>query len=226
MSNWEAQDVKRAMQLLVGDYYGDRPEEKLELIRESKKVRAAYLCQKLGCDKDSVALEIGSGMGFTSKHIARQVKQLFCCDVSASFLDLAQKECVNVPNITFNHIDKQPAELPFSDAMFDMIFSDAVFIHLNLYDIWWYFSEFERVAKSNAKVFINIKNADKIETDKFSQMAEYYRKNRNSLPRLLCWNSVQAVIDIARHFGFRLVSKGKLGGFIQKESTELIFCRR
>jgi len=58
MSDWEATDVQRAMQLLVGDYYGDRPEEKLDLIRDSKRDRAAYLCRKLGCNKESIVLEI------------------------------------------------------------------------------------------------------------------------------------------------------------------------
>lgn len=226
MSDWESTDVRRAMQLLVGDYYGDRPEEKLDLIRASKEDRAAYLCRKLGCDEYSVVLEIGSGMGFTSQHIAKQVNKLYCCDVSASFLELARKECADVPNIEFRHIDRQPAVFDFEDGTFDAIFADAVFIHLNLYDIWWYFAEFQRLAKANGKVFFNINNADKLDTVKFSQMAEYYRQDRSSLARLLCWNSVDAVVNIAAHFGFRIESRGKWRGLVQGENVDLLFSKR
>ena len=89
MSNWEAKDHKHAADLLAGEYFGDQPEEKLDEIRNAKKRRAAYLCRKLGCNKESVVLEIGSGMGFTSKYIAEAVKNLHCCDLSASFLEFA-----------------------------------------------------------------------------------------------------------------------------------------
>jgi ubiquinone/menaquinone biosynthesis C-methylase UbiE len=226
MSDWEAQDIKRALQLLVGDYFGDRPEEKLDEIRNAKKGRAAYLCKKLGCTKDSVVLEIGSGMGFTSKFIAEKVKQLYCSDISASFLELARKECEGIPNIEFLRIEKEPASFSFPDESFDIIFSDAVFIHLNLYDIYWYFSEFQRLAKKRGKVFFNIKNASKLETDKFSQMAGFYRKDRDSLKRLLCWNSVDAVVTIAEHYGFKLTSKGRLWGLRQGPSVDLLFSKR
>ena len=50
MSNWEADDVKHAAQLLAGEYYGDRPEERLDEIRGLKKKRAAHLCRKLRCN--------------------------------------------------------------------------------------------------------------------------------------------------------------------------------
>lgn len=226
MSDWEAPDVKRAAQLLVGDYFGDNPEEKFDLIRSAKKDRAAYLCKKMGCGKESVVLEIGSGMGFTSKYVAEEVKQLYCSDISESFLEIARKECSGIPNIEFVKIEKEPATFSFPDASFDVIFADAVFIHLNLFDIWWYFSEFQRLAKKHGKVFINIKNAARLETDKFSQMAGFYRKDRDSLKRLLCWNSVDAVVTIADNFGFRLESKGRLWGLVKRPTVDLLFSKR
>ena len=203
MSDWEAQDDKHALRLLVGNHFGDRPEEKLDIIRNDKKNRAAYLCKKLGCDKEAVVLEIGSGMGFTSKYVAEAVKHLYCSDISATFLDFARKECSDVPNIEFVKIDKEPAAFSFQDEYFDIIFSDAVFIHLNLFDIWWYFLEFERIAKKRGKVFIDIMNASKVNTKQLSRMAGFYRKDRESLKRLLCWNSADAVVAIASNFGFK-----------------------
>jgi ubiquinone/menaquinone biosynthesis C-methylase UbiE len=226
MSNWEADDVKHAAQLLAGEYYGDQPEERLDEIRGLKKKRAARLCRKLRCNKESVVLEIGSGMGFTSKWIAREVKQLYCNDISASFLEIARKECAGIPNIEFAGIDMGPADFAYPDEFFDIIFADAVFIHLNLYDIYWYFSEFQRLANRNGKVFINIKNASKVNMRDLERMAGLYRDNRDSLKMLLCWNTVAAVVSIAKHFGFSVVSKGRFWGLYWGQTVELLFLKR
>ena len=226
MSKWEARDAKHAADLLAGEYFGDRPEEKLDKIRSAKKKRAAYLCKKLGCNKESVVLEIGSGMGFTSKYVATEVKQLSCCDISASFLDMAKKECSGIPNIEFSRIDEEPATFSFPDEFFDIIFADAVFIHLNLYDMFWYFSEFQRLVKGRGRVFINVKNAAKIDTKVLTQMADFYRDDRDNLKTLLCWNSVGAVITVAKEFGFKLASRGRLWGLYQGASVDLLFRKR
>jgi len=103
-------------------------------------------------------------MGFTSKYVAETVKDLYCSDISASFLEFAKKECSGIPNIKFSRIESEPANFSFPDESFDIVFADAVFIHLNLYDIYWYFSEFQRLVKRRGKVFINVKNASKIDT--------------------------------------------------------------
>ena len=226
MGNWEADDDTHAARLLAGEYFGDRPEQKLDNIRQVKKKRAADLRRIIRWNEESVVLEIGSGMGFTSRHVANDVGHLYCSDISASFLELARKECAAATNIDFIKIDEEPATFDFSAEFFDVIFADAVFIHLNLYDIYWYFSEFRRLVKNRGKVFINVRNASKVEMEVLSQMAGYYRDNRDSLKMLLCWNSVDAVETIARHFGFRLVSKGKFLGLYQGRSVDLLFRKR
>ena len=226
MSKWEARDAKHLAALLAGDHFGDHPEDNLDKIRAEKKNRADDLCKKMGCTKESIVLEIGSGMGFTSKYVAENVKHLYCSDISTSFLDTARKECAGVKNIDFIKIEHEPATFAFENEFFDMIFADAVFIHLNLYDIYWYFSEFQRLAKKRGKVFINVMNGSKIDPQKLSQMADFYRKDTDSLKRLLCWNSMDAVLTVASTFGFKLESRGKLGGLVQRASVDLLFSKR
>ncbi len=157
---------------MAGEYFGDRPEEKLHEIRHAKKKRAAYLCRKLRCNKESVVLEIGSGMGFTSKYVAAAVKDLYCSD------------------------------------------------------IFWYFSEFQRLVKRRGKVFINVQNASKIDTKALTLMAKFYREDRDSLNTLLCWNSIDAVVTIAANFGFKLASRGRLWGLYQGAAVDLLFRKR
>jgi ubiquinone/menaquinone biosynthesis C-methylase UbiE len=227
VSNWDASDARQLAEMLVGDHFGQDPEKNLELIREAKRERARYLAQQIGWHGDSVVLEVGSGMGLTSRHVATMVKRLYCSDISASFLDIARRECAGIDNIEFIWIEHEPAEFAFEDGYFDTVFSDAVFIHLNIYDIYWYFSEFQRLVKPQGKVFINIMNASNIELPKLSQMAGFYRKDVTSLKRLLSWHSIDAVRTIAAHFGFRLQSKGgRLLRLKQPLSVDLLFVRQ
>jgi ubiquinone/menaquinone biosynthesis C-methylase UbiE len=206
MENWEANSEKDMLCLLVGDWYGDDPENNLNMIRQDKAQRASWLCQELEMNMNSRVLEIGSGMGFTSKHVANRVNQLYCCDISQTFLTQAQRECRDAKNISFYRIEEQ-GKLPFPDDFFDCAYSDAVFIHLNLYDIFWYLSVFKRVVKPNGIVWFNVMNTSPGMMDKLVEMATYYRKDSNCLQNLLCWNSHEAVVNVAQYFGFELVYK-------------------
>lgn len=227
MSNWESSDARQLVEMLVGDHFGDDPEHKLEMIRQAKRQRAQNLCRRIGWHGESVVLEVGSGMGLTSRHVAAMVKKLYCSDISASFLDIARRECEGIDNVEFVWIEREPAEFAFEDGFFDVVFSDAVFIHLNIYDIYWYFAEFGRLLKPGGKAFINIMNASNIELAKLTQMAGFYRKNVADLKRLLSWHSLDAVRTIATNFGFKLQSKGdRLPRLRQPPSVDLLFVRR
>lgn len=204
--SWEANTDHELFELLAGDWYGENPTEKIDLIRKDKVDRAKFLCQDLQLRSDAVVLEIGSGIGFSSKHIASTVGQLCCCDISESFLAYARRECRDVPNISFHKIDSPPM-LPFAPSFFDAVVSDAVFIHLNLYDIYWYFSEFGRVVKPGGKVWINVMDDASIVKEKLVENAQLYQKNKASLKILLCWNSIPAVIAVASYFGFSLIHR-------------------
>lgn len=206
MNQWETSDKEQLLDFLVGDWYGENPTNKLDIIREDKCLRANYISERLGVVADSNVLEIGSGMGFTSKHVAKKVGHLHCCDISESFLNLARVECKDIPNISFYAIS-EPVSLPFPEDFFDFIYSDAVFIHLNLYDIFWYFSEFKRVIKKNGIVWFNIMNSSQVVMDKLVEMAAYYKKDQANLKNLLCWNSSEAVIRVASYFDFALESR-------------------
>lgn len=153
MNNWEAKDEKELFELLVGDWFGKNPTEALAAIRNDKLVRSQYIIGELGLNDQSTVLEVGSGAGFTSKFIAQQVLHLRCYDISESFLDFAKRECSDVKNISFHKLDRNWV-IPEQDETFDAIFSDAVFIHLNLFDIYWYLLEFARILKKRWRGFL------------------------------------------------------------------------
>lgn len=204
MNNWETDNDAHLLELLVGDCYGKNPTEVLEAIRNGKLEMSKYIIAELGLNEKSVVLEIGSGAGFTSKHIAPHVNFLHCYDISESFLKVAKHECAGLKNISFSKGSN--LVLPYKDNYFDAIFSDAVFIHLNLYDIYWYLSEFKRVIKTRGSVLFNVMSTAKLNLEKLTEMAGYYKDNRNALNMLLCWNSIEAIEQMVGHFNFKIKS--------------------
>lgn len=206
MNSWETNNDHELFELLAGDWYGKNPEEKLDLLRRDKTGRAKFLCEDLNLAPNQVVLEIGSGVGFVSRHIAGRVKRLYCCDISDSFLAYARKECRDVPNISFHKLDES-GKLFFAPELFDAVVADAVFIHLNIFDIYWYFAEFQKVLKPAGMVWINVMDDTTIVKEKMVENAELYRKDKSCLKILLCWNAIPAVIEVAKYFGFSLVDR-------------------
>jgi cyclopropane fatty-acyl-phospholipid synthase-like methyltransferase len=202
---WEFESERDMLIGLIGYDFGPEPERRLPEIRESKKRMADYIVREAKLRSNDTVLEVGSGCGFLSYWIARVVSRLHCCDVSEAFLAFAQRECKEIPNISFHTIHSMDLDF-LSEASVGGIYSHAVFIHLNLYDIFWYFGEFKRVLRPNGRVWLDIANAEDLNPAKekyFLEMAGYYKENPRALPSLMQWNSASAVEGIARHYGFR-----------------------
>lgn len=208
-SLWEFQDEKTMFSHLIGKSFGEKPEEKLNFIREEKRKMAEIISGHLGLGSKSVVAEIGSGTGFVSTHIASVVKKLHCCDISASFLEAAKKECHERKNISFHHISSARLS-PIPDRSLNAIYSLNTFIHFNLYDIFHYFQEFRRVLKPGGRVWFDIANSDSFPggiPPLFLEMSDLYAKVPHGLALLVQYQSPRAVAGIAMHFGFRLMAE-------------------
>lgn len=205
---WEFDNLRQMLFHLVGRDFGDEPEKRIDEIREFKKAEARGIVAIAKLRKSDTVLNLGSGCGFISRHIAPKVKRLYCCDISASYLEFAKKECARIENITFHKIDSAHFDF-LQSASIDTVIACSVFIHLNLFDTFWYFQEFHRVVKSNGRVWLNIADAEQlnIKTDRnFLRMMQYYRKQPEALPALMQWNSPKVVVKIANNFGFKVAS--------------------
>lgn len=150
------------------------------------------------------------------------VKRLYCCDISKSYLKFAKKECAGIENISFHkiksaHIDFLPPE------SVDAVFAHAVFIHLNLFDIFWYFHEFKRIVRAGGRVWLDIADTETLDpayNQFFLQMAERYRKAPDRIAKLKQWNSCTAVVKIAEDAGFQLTAMVK-----PRDNTQLLFLK-
>ena len=216
MNHWEHKNVHDMLVGLIGYDFGPNPENCLDEIRDSKKSMADSIVYKLKLSEHDSVLELGSGCGFLSYWVAQKVKYLHCCDISSSYLEFAKNECNEISNAEFHHIE--PLDLScIEDSSISAVYSLAVFIHLNLFDIYWYFCEFDRILKKGGRVWFDIANAEVVtpETDKyFMEMAGYYKADQSTISGLMQWNSPKAIRQMAKQFNFKVKDSARQSQFI------------
>jgi ubiquinone/menaquinone biosynthesis C-methylase UbiE len=96
-----------------------------------------------------------------------------------------------------------------------MVISMAVFIHLNLYDIYLYFEEFNRILRPGGKALIDFANQNRLfsrlpnrgQDKQFLSHAGFYRDDPNSLASLVQWNSARGIKGVARRAGFKFLKR-------------------
>jgi ubiquinone/menaquinone biosynthesis C-methylase UbiE len=208
-----ANDKRSLLIGLIGWDFGHEPQTKIQEIRESRRNIANMVADIAGIKSTDVVLDLGSGCGFATYWFAQRAEHVHACDVSPAYLQFAKDECRDVSNITFHQIEPRSLS-PLADNSIDVACSMSVFIHFNLYDIYWNFQELARVTKLGARVWIDIADSESIELDNPNASAKFflnhandYKKEPGSISGLMQWNSIEAVVKMASHFGFKAVHK-------------------
>jgi SAM-dependent methyltransferase len=207
---------------LVGHSYGPQPQEKLADLRAEKRANAQSILELLELKPADEVLEIGSGSGLISKYMAPHVGVLHCCDINQSFIKVAKKECSGILNITFNKIKSGQLDFLANNSI-HAAYSHNVFIHLNLFEIYHYLCELERVLRPGGKVWFDLSMAESFTQgvpQAFKDMAKAYRHNPTAYPGLLKWNSRAAVEAMASDCGLVLSpSSGDDNSFVFIKGT-------
>ena len=209
---------------LVGYTFGKEPETRLDEIRGSRRAFAGLIADATQIQPTDIVMDLGSGCGFGTYEFAKRAKHVHACDVSPSYLQFAKDECRDVENITFHQIEPRSLS-PIPDASIDVVCAMSVFIHFNLYDIYWTFRELERVTRPGARVWIDIADAGAVDlanpnaaaTKFFIDHANAYKAQPEGVSGLMQWNSLDSVVAIASQFGFRSVDRAA--------GTSMLFCK-
>src|SRR6476661_7851927 len=90
---WEVDTGAYALRALAGT-------STLDEFTHNRHERAREMIATCGITPDEAGFEIGSGNGLVAKLLASKCAKLDCSDVSASFLNLAAKTCVQCPNVS------------------------------------------------------------------------------------------------------------------------------
>ena len=207
-------DFRRMLISLIGHRFGERPEEHLDEIRAERSRYAQGFINMAGVKPEHCVLDLGSGCGFGTATIARHARHVIACDISPAYLEFARSECADLENIRFTPISSRELT-PIEDQSVNVIISMAVFIHLNLYDIYLYFSEFRRVLRPGGRVLLDFADMNRLfsklpnrnQDQQFLGHAEFYREDPAALPALVQWNSARGIKGVARSAGFRFLKR-------------------
>lgn len=220
----QSDDVRRMLISLVGHRFGEHPEKQLDAIREDRAAYAAKFIRMASVRPGDTVIDLGSGCGFGTSAIARHARKVIACDISPAYLAFAQRECAGHGNISFvqiEHCDLSEIE----DHSIDKIISMAVFIHLNLFDIYFYFQEFSRVLRPGGRAVVDFADMNRLfgklpnrnQNRQFLQHAGFYRENPASLAGLMQWNSAKGIKGVARSAGL---------SFARRHGHKLLFRKK
>lgn len=177
---------------------GFQPRE--EYLRERLE-KVALVSRQLKLTTDAELFEVGSGEGVMAAALAPQVRSILCTDVSRSFLDKARSTCQERDNVSFHHIRNDfLADLP--TASFDGGFSFQVFIHLNVFEIYLYLCEIQRILRPGGRFCFNFLDFGEATRNFFHYYASRYREaNPFEFKGFLSWHGAELVTRIATEAG-------------------------
>ncbi len=203
-----SEDMHSILIGLVGHDFGQYPEERIDEIRESRKEYASIFSKLVDLNQNDTVVDLGSGCGFGTYWFSMIAGHVIACDLSQTYLNFAAAQCADRENVCFMKIENGKLD-QIEDASVSKIIAMSVFIHMNLYDIYYYFKEFSRILKPSGLVCIDVLDADNLDfknpsykEDRFLVAADLYYREKSPLSGLLNWNSERSVQNIARAHGF------------------------
>lgn len=203
IQRWEFGDRQKLLYALIGYDFGPDPESKLDEIRASKLHEAQFLIQALAPQPSDRVLDLGSGCGFIARAFAPLCQRLFCVDISSEFLAFCKDELRAFPNVEFQQMEF--AKLDFlAGARINKAYSNAVFIHFNLFDIVLYLRQLLAILEPGGRFVFSMSDTDCLDilADRyFAPMLDEYARHRQPAT-LMNWNSASAVCLTAAKIGF------------------------
>jgi cyclopropane fatty-acyl-phospholipid synthase-like methyltransferase len=202
---WDSDTLSDLFRLCVGKTYGDNPLEKLDEIRTVKNYEANNINELIGFTKDDVVADLGSGCGFIARYIAPKVKTLHCLDIDNNFLEYCKIETATSANVA-HHLIKYADLSVLHDKQLTVIYSTALFIHFNLYDIYNYLAACYACLDTNGRVLFDFLDANRlnISSDLFKRHNQRYLEDCSNLFTNVYWNDPQMVKRVSEQIGFAI----------------------
>ncbi|MCJ7443825.1 MAG: class I SAM-dependent methyltransferase [Methanotrichaceae archaeon] len=206
--NWNCDSMNSMLKALIGNQYGENPEEQLDKIRADKKVTADIYDSFLKFERSDRVIDLGSGTGFLTHWIAPKVSKIWCLDISKSFNNFAKNELKEFLNVECSVIEYGNLSCVYNQKI-DKIFSTGVFIHFNFYDFVVYLKEISKVLDKGGLFAFDIANAENLNLKSapsyFFDGLDAYKEDRSRILGLMNWTGISVVTNLAEQLGFEIL---------------------
>ena len=182
----------------------------LSLVAQNRQQRANHIATLLRLLPQDVVLDLGSGMGFMAQHLAPQVKQLHCADISETYLQSCRERVGNLTNVSLHHI-------AFADLKtlrrkgITKAYSALLFIHFNTQEALLYLQELHKVLPQGGLLFFDFNDGELFHFDNLqdsfnSHIADYRRRREEWAFGCMQMLSSTTLRNVLAQVGFREVS--------------------
>lgn len=150
-----------------------------------------------------VVAEIGVGGGRIAREVISLVSELHCYDISAMMIQRA-KEVISPSEegkLHFHLLTSTNLGDQYT-GYFDFLYSFDVFPHIDLHVMYAYFCEIRRILKPEGKAFFS--------TSDITSAGGWERFSQQKGQSIggFCWTSPDAVLQLLRKAGLRVVTRG------------------
>lgn len=130
---------------------GEASEQELE---QSAEATLKELRDTVGILETDKVLEVGCGIGRMGRAMARSCGHWTGSDVAAPMLAIAAERLRDLSNVDLIATSGYDLDV-FEDAVFDLIYCTAVFMHLEMWDRFRYIADARRVLKPNGRLYVD-----------------------------------------------------------------------
>lgn len=163
--------------------------------------------------------EIGAGIGRYARHLVGRASRLYLCDYSSYACSLLQERFLSEDNVTvFQCTDNRLHQVP--NASVDLVFSIAVFMHIEIEGILRYLHETYRVLRPER--FAVFEYASTTTPGGYA----FFKRNlpKNGAPSIFRYHHPEEIRKLVEDAGFRIESETteQANGYPEKIIVELV----
>ena len=173
---------------------------------ESRECLATELVDLFGLDATKRGFEIGSGEGIVARELSPHCAILDCTDISRTFLEWARETCQSCKNVRFHLINQGYLDF-LPEQVYDFGFSANVFIHFDLYRIYYYLQSVRRRLKSGGRFFFTGATLGEKTLDLFRIFADEYAKTHEVHHGFMQWNDLESLRFVIAEAGLDLLEE-------------------
>ena len=210
--------LNHLLKLTVGMTFGPQPMDQIQQIRQLKLYESQRIKKYLLLKKSDHVIDLGSGPGFIADNLAEVVDHIHCVDVNGDFIQLAKDTLSQRFNISYHQTEHGRLNtLPTVTA----IYANQVFFQFNLYDIYQYLIECQRVLAVTGRMIFEIVNDEHL--DVISTTWQNQNKSYQTTPseRITTYNNKNTVIRMIQQIGFDLIKT-----FDDREHTYFVIIKK